>query len=66
MHTSAGTAYARDDDVPELRMCRSFPTLKVKEIARHVNLSLLGCKYYSGMQLKRQRGTLNLILQKKR
>ncbi len=45
-------------------MCRSLPTLTVKEIARHVNLSLLGCKYYSGMQLKRQRGTLNLILQK--
>jgi len=63
MHTSAGAACGRDD-APELRMCRSLPTLTVKEIARHVNLSLLGCKYYSGMQLKRQRGTLNLILQK--
>src|SRR6266436_6128058 len=57
MHTSAGAACGRDDDAPELRMCRSLPTLTVKEIARHVNLSLLGCKYYSGMQLKRQRGT---------
>jgi|GraSoiStandDraft_55_1057291.scaffolds.fasta_scaffold89718_1 peptide-methionine (R)-S-oxide reductase len=64
MHTSAGAACGRDDDAPELRMCRSLPTLTVKEIARHVNLSLLGSKYYSGMQLKRQRGTLNLILQK--
>src|SRR5882724_5412174 len=65
MHTSAGAACGRDDDnAPELRMCRSLRTLKVKEIARHVNLSLLDCKYYSRMQLKRQRGTLNLILQK--
>jgi len=64
MHTSAGAAFGRDDDdLPELRMCRSLLTLKVKEIARHVNLSLLGYKYYSGMQLKRQRATLNLILQ---
>jgi len=63
MHTSAGAAYGHDDDAPELQVCRSLLTLKVKEIARHVNLSFLGCKGCSGMQLKRQRGTLNLILQ---
>ncbi len=45
-------------------MCRSLRTLKVKEIARHVNLSFLVCKHNSRMQLKLQRRTLNLILQK--
>jgi len=63
MHTSAGAAFGRDDDAPELRMCRSLLILKVKEIARHVNLSFWA-ENYSGMQLKRQRHTLNLIMQK--
>jgi hypothetical protein len=38
--------------------------MKVKEIARHVNLSFLGREHNSSMQLKRVRGTLNLILEK--
>jgi hypothetical protein len=42
MHTSTGAACGRDDDAPELRVCRSFRTLKVKEIAWHVNLRFLG------------------------
>jgi hypothetical protein len=42
MHTSAGAACGCDDDAPELGMCGSLRTLKVKEIAWHVNLMFLG------------------------
>src|SRR6266850_2060720 len=56
MHTSAGAAYGHDDDAPELQVCRSLLTLKVKEIARHVNLSFLGCKGCSGIAVETSKG----------